>query len=337
MSHDYSLSVIVPVHDAELFIGRCIESLLCQGVDNLEIICVENGSTDGSLNVLRQYESLHPDVVRVYSLTESGASVARNYGIEHSHGEVLVFCDADDYVIPNAYGYLLGTYWRENVDLIKFNSVTLDKHMLKVWKETNDVRGEILYEGNSVNFIKQCGYCPTFVWSHLYSRQFIEKHHIWYDAIIIGEDLAFNLIVYMTSANMVAVSSNIYRYTVSKNQVTRIRQIGEMKRISMGYIKVFEMLVECNKRSEIDNAISRQIEGEMLPCFSRVFSADLARSEYDYIWNSFDEMGIWDIKKTLKYTKFIDLMMMCYPFYKMTSFLYRHVFVPYILPQMGRN
>ena len=334
----YSLSVIVPVHNAEPYIERCINSLLDQGVENLEIICVENGSTDESIRVLRGYESLHPEIIRVFSLTESGASEARNYGIEHSTGDVLAFCDIDDYVIPKAYGYLLDKYWRDDIDLVKYNSVTLDEHMLKKWKETNDVRGDLLFEGNTVNFIKQCGCCPTFVWCHLYSRSFIERHKIRYESIIIGEDLTFNLKVYSARANMLAVSSNIYRYTVSSQQVTRIRQKDKMRRISMGYIKVFEMLVRCKTQTpEIELAMNRQIEVEMLTCFSRVFSADFDMKDYRFVWKKFQELGIWKLKKTLRYSRCIDIMMSCYPLYKLMSVMFRNVFVPYILPKMSRN
>lgn len=334
----YSLSVIVPVHNAEPYIERCINSLLDQGVENLEIICVENGSTDESIRVLRGYESLHPEIIRVFSLTESGASEARNYGIEHSTGDVLAFCDIDDYVIPKAYGYLLDKYWRDDIDLVKYNSVTLDEHMLKKWKETNDVRGDLLFEGNAVNFIKQCGCCPTFVWCHLYSRSFIERHKIRYESIIIGEDLTFNLKVYSARANMLAVSSNIYRYTVSSQQVTRIRQKEKMRRISMGYIKVFEMLVRCKTQiPEIELAMNRQIEVEMLTCFSRVFSADFDMKDYRFVWKKFQELGIWKLKKTLRYSRCIDIMMSCYPLYKLMSVMFRNVFVPYILPKMSRN
>ena len=334
----YSLSVIVPVHNAEPYIERCINSLLDQGVENLEIICVENGSTDESIRVLRGYESLHPEIIRVFSLTESGASEARNYGIEHSTGDVLAFCDIDDYVIPKAYGYLLDTYWHDDIDLVKYNSVTLDEHMLNKWKETNDVRGDLLFEGNTVDFIKQCGCCPTFVWCHLYSRSFIERHKIRYESIIIGEDLTFNLKVYSARANMVAVSSNIYRYTVSSQQVTRIRQKDKMRRISMGYIKVFEMLVRCKTQiPEIELVMNRQIEVEMLTCFSRVFSADFDMKDYRFVWKKFQELGIWKLKKTLRYSRCIDIMMSCYPLYKLMSVMFRNVFVPYILPKMSRN
>lgn len=332
------LSIIVPVHDGEPFIERCLNSLLDQGVANYEIVCVENGSTDDSLRVLQQYESLHPEIVKVFSLNESGVSLARNYGIEHSTGEVLAFCDVDDYVIPKAYGYLLDTYWHDDIDLVKYNSVTLDEHMLKKWKETNDVRGDLLFEGNAVDFIKQCGCCPTFVWCHLYSRSFIERHKIRFVQIIIGEDLTFNLNVYSARANMVAVSSNIYRYTVSSQQVTRIRQKDKMRRISMGYIKVFEMLVRCKTQiPEIEFAMNRQIESEMLASFSRAFSADLNVKDYRFIWKSFKDLGIWDMKKTRKYTSCIDITMSCYPLYKLMSVVFRNVFVPYILPKMSRN
>lgn len=332
------LSIIVPVHDGEPFIDRCLNALIDQGVVNYEIVCVENGSADDSLRMLQQYESQHPEIIKVFSLTESGVSLARNYGIEHSTGEVLAFCDVDDYVIPKAYGYLLDTYWHDDIDLVKYNSVTLDEHMLNKWKETNDVRGDLLFEGNTVDFIKQCGCCPTFVWCHLYSRSFIERHKIRYESIIIGEDLTFNLTVYSARANMLAVSSNIYRYTVSSQQVTRIRQKDKMRRISMGYIKVFEMLVRCKTQiPEIEFAMNRQIESEMLASFSRAFSADLNVKDYRFIWKSFKDLGIWDMKKTRKYTRCIDIMMSCYPLYKLMSVVFRNVFVPYILPKMSRN
>ena len=137
---------------------------------------------------------------------------------------------------------------------------------------------------------------------------------------------------------MVAVSSNIYRYTVSSQQVTRIRQKEKMRRISMGYIKVFEMLVRCKTQiPEIEFAMNRQIEMEMLTCFSRVFSADFDMKDYRFVWKKFQELGIWKLKKTLRYSRCIDIMMSCYPLYKLMSVVFRNVFVPYILPKMSRN
>lgn len=332
------LSVIVPVHNAELYIPRCLDSLLQQDVESYEILCVENGSLDNSLAILRWYERKFPSVVKVYSLSESGVSVARNFGIEHACGEVLAFCDADDYVIPQAYGYLLKAYWRADTELLKFSSVTLDKYMMATWVETNDVRGKMQFEGDSMSFVKVCGCFPTFVWCHLYSRKFIEKYNIRYERIAIGEDLAFNLKVYMSQAKMLAVSSNIYRYTISENQATRIRQTAKMKTMAFGYVKVFETLIKCKKKyPELDSLVCKQIEREMLTCFSRVLSAKFTLKEFRCIRKKIHDLGILSMKKTLLYTRIIDFSMQYYATYLVVSFIHRFIFVPYVLPRMQRN
>ncbi|MDE6722004.1 MAG: glycosyltransferase [Bacteroidaceae bacterium] len=332
------LSVIVPVHNAERCISRCLESLLQQDVESYEILCVENGSSDNSLAVLRQYERKFPHVVKVHSLSESGVSVARNFGIEHARGEVLAFCDADDYVIPKAYGHLLKAYWRADTELLKFGSVTLDKYMMTTWVETNDVRGKMQFEGDSMSYVKVCGCFPTFVWCHLYSRKFIKKYNIRYERIAIGEDLIFNMKVYTSKAQMLAVSSNIYRYTVSENQATRIRQTDKMKTMVFGYIKVFEKLIECKKKyPELDSLVCKQIEREMLTCFSRVLSAKFTPKEYRRIKGRFRDLGILSMKKTLFYTRIIDFSMQCYTTYLVVGFIHRFIFVPYVLPRMTRN
>ncbi len=333
-----TLSVIVPVHNAERYIPRCLDSLLQQDVESYEILCIENGSSDNSLAVLRQYERTFPHIVKVHSLSEAGVSVARNFGIEHACGEVLAFCDADDYVIPKAYGHLLKSYWKADTELLKFVSVTMDKYMMATWVETNDVRGKMLFDGDSVSFVKVCGCVPTFVWCHLYSRRFIEKNNIRYERIAIGEDLTFNLQVYMSQAKMLAVSSNIYRYTVSENQATRIRQTDKMKTMAFGYVKVFEMLIKCKQKyPELDSLICKQIEREMLTCFSRVLSAEFTPKEFQYIRGIFRDLGIVSMKKTLLYTRIIDFSMRNYITYLMVGFIHRFVFVPYALPLMRRN
>lgn len=87
------VSIIIPCYNSEKYIGECIESVLAQDYDNIEIIVVNDGSTDDSIQILRQYKDIF-----VYSQENSGACVARNNGLEKSHGKYIKFLDSDDFL-----------------------------------------------------------------------------------------------------------------------------------------------------------------------------------------------------------------------------------------------
>ena len=102
------LSVVIPVYNVAEYLRQCLDSVLGQTLQNLEVIAVDDGSTDGCLAILREYEERDARV-RVYQQTNSGQGIARNLGTEHARGEFLTFLDSDDTVPPAAYGYMVDT------------------------------------------------------------------------------------------------------------------------------------------------------------------------------------------------------------------------------------
>lgn len=332
------LSVIVPVHNAESTIGRCLDSLLKQGVPSYEVICVENESTDGSMQILRVYESLYTDVIKVYSISEASVSSARNYGMRMASGDVLAFCDADDYLIPNAYGYLLGQYWNDKIHLLMFGSITLDKYALRTWNETNDVSGKMLFDGRSRDFVNVVRCVPTFVWNHLYRRSFIESHSMRFEALVVGEDSLFNLNMYMANVNMRSVSSNVYRYTVNDNQVTRNRNVDLMKRVSFAYVILFDRMVRCMEMyPDVKESLQMQMKCHLFSFMSRVLSSDFSKDEFEQLKKRMSEIGLLSADIRAKIFVVMRMCMYCYTVYKFAGILCRKMFVPYILPRMSRN
>lgn len=95
------ISVVIPVYNAEKTIARCLDSILSQSFQNIEVIAVSDGSTDGSLSILREYEKREPRV-RLLEKENGGASSARNAGIRAAGGEYLFFVDADDFLFDGA-------------------------------------------------------------------------------------------------------------------------------------------------------------------------------------------------------------------------------------------
>lgn len=115
------LSVIIPVYNVEKYIVECLDSVVKQSVDNVEVICVNDGSTDNSLEVLQEYEKKY-NFIYVYSKKNGGLSSARNYGIEKATGDYIFFLDSDDLLADcNCFSFIKKILKKEKVDILYFD------------------------------------------------------------------------------------------------------------------------------------------------------------------------------------------------------------------------
>lgn len=111
------LSVIVPIYNVEAYLADCLDSLLAQTLDGIEVIAVDDGSTDNSGAIADRYAEIHRNVVAVHR-KNGGLGPARNTGIEHAHGEYVGFLDSDDWVEPNMYEHLYTFASKANADML---------------------------------------------------------------------------------------------------------------------------------------------------------------------------------------------------------------------------
>ena len=116
MGEEKQLSVIIPVYNTAPYLERCISSIRKQSYQTLEIICVDNNSTDDSLTLLRQFAAEDPRIV-VLEQKKQGVSAARNMGIQHAHGEYITFVDSDDAIDPEMYQILVAILEKEQADV----------------------------------------------------------------------------------------------------------------------------------------------------------------------------------------------------------------------------
>ena len=113
------ISVIIPVYNVEKYLRECLDSVLNQSFDDLEIICVNDGSTDNSLNILKEY---HKKDARIKIITQEnkGLSSARNTGLEQSTGNYIYFIDSDDYIENNALSEVYNLAESKDLDMVIF-------------------------------------------------------------------------------------------------------------------------------------------------------------------------------------------------------------------------
>ncbi len=205
------LSVIVPVYNVERFLPRCLDSLLRQGMQSgeWEIICVDDGSTDGSPAILADYARRNPELIRVIRQENQGLGGARNTGTAAARGEWVAYLDSDDYLIDGAYAYLCQHFLGSKPDVLTFDFryVYTDGQTLVDPEARPD--GKVTFDGDGVDAYNQ--YALPFVWPKFYKRAFLETHNIQSE-IVISQDELFNFEVFRRHPHTVMVDCNVCRY-----------------------------------------------------------------------------------------------------------------------------
>ena len=114
-------SVIIPVYNTERYLRECLDSVLLQSVKDIQVICINDGSTDGSLSILEEYYARDKRIV-IFSQENRGQAMARNVGIQKAEGEFLLFLDSDDMFRPNVLAEILGQLRQNDVELFLYDA-----------------------------------------------------------------------------------------------------------------------------------------------------------------------------------------------------------------------
>lgn len=211
------ISIIIPVYNAELYLVKCLNSLVSQTKKNIEIIIVNDGSTDRSLDIAEKYASKYPDMIKVINQENQGQSVARNVGILESTGKYIGFVDCDDYVNEKMYEILYNKAVEGNLDLVACNvnavypskSITINSGIDFVSKDlTKEERNKLLLN------------MYTVVWNKIYRRDLFENKDLLFEPGIWFEDVLFlyKMIPYLKSVGF--VEDILYLYIQRDNSIT---------------------------------------------------------------------------------------------------------------------
>lgn len=186
------VSVIIPVYNAEVYLAGCIESVLSQGLDEIEVICIDDGSTDGSLRLLQAYAK-RDSRVRIIAQANQGAGPARNAGIAAAAGEYLAFLDADDCYEPQALAAAYEWAAKRDLDLLLSGAIYSDPLGRPFAQEPIDeipLGGAEIFSSEDVpGYLFQIASCNT--WNKLYKREFVNRHNLEFQAVKTANDLAF--------------------------------------------------------------------------------------------------------------------------------------------------
>lgn len=208
------ISVIVPIYNVESYVAECIESIQNQTYMNLEIILVNDGSTDASGDICDQYAA-YDERIQVIHKENAGVSAARNTGIESANGDYIGFVDSDDYIAPTMYEDMLKLMAEHDLDIIECTA----------FRNNGDTNIEGCNDGSLEIFnrdeaLKMAMYdCFVAVWSQLYKRRVISD--VRFPVGRKFEDSAVSYLFIANTKRVGHINRCLYYYRLNPNSTTQ--------------------------------------------------------------------------------------------------------------------
>ena len=191
------LSIVIPVYNVEEYLSQCLESIFFQNLQNCEVICVNDGSTDSSAVILRRYADKYSQI-RIIEQQNKGLSGARNTGLKEAKGEYVFFIDSDDYMLPNVIAKFLNLIKNNDVDIFIFNALIDDNihYSQGLEKISNTAMSGCEYVQESYKIMRTF---VTPIWLHLYRRAFLAENNLFFTEGLLHEDELFTPVTLLTA------------------------------------------------------------------------------------------------------------------------------------------
>ena len=233
------ISVIIPVYNVENYLSTCLDSILTQSLDAIEVIVVNDGSLDSSYSIMQEYAQKDDRIVCIDQVKNEGQGIARNTGLELAKGEYVFFVDSDDWIPKNALETLLNAARYHDVELVEAN-YTLVKPG-KIVKQELECYNRVM-TGNE--YLRSVNFIPEVVWNKLWKRDFLKKNKLTFDRGIF-EDSKFVSDMLFVLNGVVRIEDSVYNYIIRQNSTMTLKassrhliyQLELMEHLERNYLK----------------------------------------------------------------------------------------------------
>jgi glycosyltransferase involved in cell wall biosynthesis len=300
---DYKLSVIIPTFNAETYLIDAVNSVKNQtlGFENIELILVDDNSTDNTKNILSDLSSKYPNVISILSKGNSGtASAPRNHGIEKASADYIMFLDNDDEYYPEMCETMYEAVTFNNADTVTCRYDIVKNNIINKPKSFLDTYPNFIKLNNIDEFpdLMTLGF-PTMIWTKIFKKNIILENNIEFPVGHLYEDVYFSTKAYLYAKKNV-ILNNFYGYKYN------VRVTGDSKSTSQVFTK---------------NLVEKQLNG-----FLDVMKLIGNNKKYHFLWNEI----IVDMSKIYLYSSlnkgyqeyFLETMKPYYKKYKLNSKLH---------------
>lgn len=264
------LSIIIPIYNVEAYLSGCLDSVLDPGLRDYEIIAVNDGSTDGSARIARDYAARYPDLIRLVEQSNGGLGCARNTGLAHARGDYVLFLDSDDSLAPGALPEILEALERD-CDVIVFDFTSVDEQG-GVLSETSGSGGPGVF--SLADYPRQLLEAPN-AWNKLWRRSLFTESGIRFPDRLWFEDVATTPRLYLRAKSMTHVARPWIRYLQRGGSITKAKNLDR----NLEIIQVVDSSLEDFRRQ---GAFSRyRPELEYMTLYHQLLTASVRVSRID--------------------------------------------------------
>ncbi len=235
------LTVIIPIYNADKYISRGLESLLNQTYKDFEVICINDQSTDNSLEMLEEFAKKDNRIKVINNSKNIGAALTRNVGIDIAEGEYIYFLDADDYIDEKYLECMVEKIEQENCEIVLNLSVENETNGVSI-SYKHPSMPKINPEGEYLDKITTIHDAPCFIWARIYRKSFLNKNNLRFLDIHATDDVVFNAIVDMYVEKTFVFYGEKYHYTVNNTSVTGVAKTVDDR--DLQHIKAHSMIYD---------------------------------------------------------------------------------------------
>ena len=273
------ISIIVPVYNVETYLRKCLDSILGQSERDLEILLIDDGSSDSSGSICDEYSSSDKRI-RVFHTENRGVSAARNLGLREARGEYIGFVDSDDWIEPTMYEEMLNALKSNDADICvcSFVKEYLDR------SETADNIGDKVY--SRIDALRAIALGPfySYTWNKLVARDICTDALFPEDRIY--EDLTTTNKYFLSSNTTVSVSAALYHYRMREGSLITGVSMSDLKEKWDAYHEKFETLMEIPELAEdtdLRNELNIQSADVAAKTWRWIYSVPKSERDYDHL------------------------------------------------------
>ena len=256
-------SVIIPVYNVEKYINRCVKSILSQRYNGMEIILIDNGSTDRSGSICDIYANEYANI-SVYHIENHGVGSARNFGLSKARGEFIYFVDSDDYLVGNLFAEFEDKL-TPDLDLLVFSYYNSFEQEMTEKDRTKNI---LPYKGSYDKYDFSKIFKDLFlsdmlytVWNKIYRREFLLENNFSFEQYELGEDVRFNLDVYREVNKIYLSQDSYYVYVTGRKGSAMSSYNPKRLQYQLQELKSVDSLLKdwYIDSSNLDNAVKARI------------------------------------------------------------------------------
>lgn len=252
------ISTIIPVYNVEKYIEETLNSIINQTLNNIEIILIDDGSTDNSPKILDQYAEKYPNI-KVTHTPNQGQATARNIGLKQAQGEYITFLDSDDKIPPQAYEKLYQYSQETEQEIVIGNILRFNEKKIFPSLLYQHAFPKKIQKTPSTNIKQQ----PTLIydtgiWNKIIKKSFLDKHNLKFYEGVFYEDLLFTIKLHYLTPTIAIIPDTVYYWRMREEENSTSQKLTKIKNLNDRFTIINEIYKFINKNKINDELLEAQ-------------------------------------------------------------------------------